>query len=58
MSTENLKILGIFARLSVRDAKPQYLQFIPRVRQLVVNRLANNDFFNQKFSDQILEWLQ
>ena len=29
----HLKILGIFARLSIRDAKPQYLADIPRVWQ-------------------------
>ena len=27
----NLKIIGIFARLCVRDAKPQYVDLIPRV---------------------------
>lgn len=27
----NLKIVGIFARLAVRDAKPRYLDLIPRV---------------------------
>ncbi len=27
----NIKILGIFARLALRDHKPKYLQFMPRV---------------------------
>ena len=54
----NLKILGIFARLALRDGKNQYLKFIPRVKQIVINRLAGNNFFNQKFAHQILEWLQ
>jgi aminoglycoside/choline kinase family phosphotransferase len=27
----NLRILGVFARLSLRDGKPQYVDFIPRV---------------------------
>jgi aminoglycoside/choline kinase family phosphotransferase len=27
----NLKIIGIFARLCVRDAKPHYIDMIPRV---------------------------
>ncbi len=53
----NLKILGIFARLAMRDKKEQYLQFIPRVKQLVINRLSQNDFFNHNFSCQILDWL-
>jgi len=53
----NLKILGIFARLAMRDKKEQYLQFIPRVKQLVINRLSNNDFFNYNFVCQILDWL-
>jgi aminoglycoside/choline kinase family phosphotransferase len=53
----NLKILGIFARLAIRDNKQQYLQFIPRVKNLVINRLAENDFFNKQLAWQILEWL-
>jgi len=53
----NLKILGIFARLAIRDNKQQYLQFIPRVKQLIINRISENDFFNQNLSLQILEWL-
>ena len=53
----NLKILGIFARLAIRDNKQQYLQFIPRVKHLVINRLAENDFFNKQLAWQILEWL-
>jgi aminoglycoside/choline kinase family phosphotransferase len=53
----NLKILGIFARLSLRDGKNQYLNFMPRVKQLVISRLTDNHFFNQAFSQQILQWL-
>ena len=42
----NLKIIGIFARLCVRDAKPQYIDLIPRVwahleRDLAHPLLAN-----------------
>ncbi|WP_323011776.1 aminoglycoside phosphotransferase family protein [Castellaniella sp.] len=36
----NLRILGIFARLALRDAKPQYLDHIPRVRAYV-NQVAS-----------------
>lgn len=38
----NIKIIGIFARLSIRDKKDSYLQMIPRVSAFVENRL-NSD---------------
>ncbi|MFT0533650.1 aminoglycoside phosphotransferase family protein [Castellaniella hirudinis] len=31
----NLRILGVFARLALRDAKPHYLDHIPRVRAYI-----------------------
>jgi len=37
----NLKILGIFARLAVRDSKPRYLRFVPRVRAHLRRNLAH-----------------
>lgn len=37
----NLKIVGIFARLCLRDAKPRYLQLIPRVWTHLVGDLAH-----------------
>lgn len=37
----NCKILGIFTRLSVRDGKPQYLDYLPRVWRLLENDLAH-----------------
>ena len=38
----NIKIIGIFARLSIRDGKDFYLKIIPRVVGLIENRL-NSD---------------
>ncbi len=35
----NIKILGIFARLALRDNKKQYLELLPRVLDHVKNRL-------------------
>ncbi len=35
------KVIGIFTRLSVRDAKPAYLAHIPRVWRLLENALAD-----------------
>ena len=35
------KILGIFARLEVRDGKPQYLRHIPRISGYLQRSLAH-----------------
>ncbi|MHA1569394.1 MAG: aminoglycoside phosphotransferase family protein, partial [Alphaproteobacteria bacterium] len=37
----NLKIVGIFARLAIRDAKPRYLDLIPRVWGHLMRDLDN-----------------
>ena len=37
----NLKIIGIFARLCLRDAKPQYIDLIPRVWAHLQNDLSH-----------------
>ncbi len=37
----NLRILGIFARLCLRDNKPQYIDLIPRVWAYVMRNLAD-----------------
>lgn len=37
----NCKILGIFARLCVRDRKPQYLDYLPRVWRLLEHALGH-----------------
>jgi aminoglycoside/choline kinase family phosphotransferase len=36
-----MRIMGIFARLVVRDAKPRYDQFQPRLRRLLAESLAH-----------------
>ncbi len=42
----NLKIIGIFTRLSVRDKKNKYLKLIPYAWKLIDLRLSNNEKFN------------
>ncbi len=37
----NMKIVGIFARLAVRDGKPRYLDLIPRVWEHLMRDLAH-----------------
>ena len=39
----NLRIVGIFARLSKRDGKPHYVDMIPRVWDYVMRNLAHPD---------------
>ena len=41
----NLKVIGIFTRLAVRDGKKKYLKLIPRAWKLIENRINNNDIF-------------
>ncbi|OOY22909.1 hypothetical protein BMI91_15705 [Thioclava sediminum] len=36
-----LRILGIFARLTIRDGKPQYLEYMPRVYAYISRNLAD-----------------
>ncbi len=43
----NLKIIGIFTRLSKRDKKNKYLKLIPHAWKLIENRMNNN----KKFKD-------
>ena len=56
----NLKIIGIFTRLSVRDQKNEYLKLIPHAWKLIENRIKNKDIFkdlkfflNQNFSSKL-----
>ncbi len=43
----NLKIIGIFTRLAVRDGKKEYLKFIPYAWTLINTRIKKNKvFFN------------
>jgi len=41
----NLKIIGIFTRLSVRDKKNKYLKLIPYAWELIDYRIHNNPIF-------------
>jgi N-acetylmuramate 1-kinase len=43
----NMKIIGIFTRLAMRDKKKQYLKLIPYAWKLIELRISNN----QKFSE-------
>ena len=56
----NLKIIGIFTRLSIRDNKNKYLKLIPYAWNLIELRLKNNvvfkdleNFLNNNFSKNI-----
>ena len=42
----NLKILGIFVRLFIRDGKPNYLKYLPYTWRLIERRLKNPIFKN------------
>jgi len=44
----NLKILGIFVRLHIRDKKSNYLKFLPYTWKLIEMRLKNPIFHNLK----------
>ena len=41
----NMKIIGIFTRLAVRDKKKKYLKLIPYAWKLIELRVKNNDTF-------------
>jgi len=41
----NLKVIGIFTRLAVRDGKRKYLKLIPYAWKLIENRVNNNNIF-------------
>jgi N-acetylmuramate 1-kinase len=42
----NMKIIGIFARLAIRDKKMKYLKLIPYAWKLIELRTKNNEIFN------------
>ena len=48
----NLKILGIFCRLSIRDKKDSYLEYLPNVIKLIRKNLQDPFFIN------LLNWLK
>ena len=41
----NLKIIGIFTRLAIRDNKKKYLKLIPYAWELIESRINNNIIF-------------
>jgi len=43
----NLKIIGIFTRLTIRDKKKKYLKFIPYAWKLIELRMKKNIVFNE-----------
>ena len=48
----NLKILGIFQRLSIRDKKDSYLKYLPNAIKLLKNNLQDPNFIN------LVNWLK
>ena len=44
--TRNLKIIGIFMRLSEKDNKKKYLKLIPYAWQMIDNRMGQNKIFD------------
>ena len=42
----NLKIIGIFMRLALRDNKKKYIKLIPYAWQLINHRMKNNKAFD------------
>ena len=58
----NLKIIGIFTRLAIRDGKKNYLKLIPYTWKLISMRIYENEAFkdlknllNQKFKKKLNE---
>ena len=56
----NLKIIGIFARLAMRDHKKNYLKLIPHAWKLIGIRIKENEVFkdlkkllNQNFKKKL-----
>ena len=43
----NMKIIGIFTRLAIRDKKKQYLKLIPYAWKLIELRISNNMKFSE-----------
>ncbi|MBD1163961.1 phosphotransferase [Pelagibacterales bacterium SAG-MED11] len=43
----NLKIIGIFTRLAMRDRKKKYLKLIPHAWDLIAIRIKKNKIFNE-----------
>ena len=53
----NIKILGIFARLSIRDNKNHYINFIPRVKNFIEQRLEKTNLICPQFKSFLKDYL-
>ena len=53
----NIKILGIFARLSLRDGKNHYINFIPRVKGFVEERIDKTNLISPQFKNFLKVYL-
>lgn len=53
----NIKILGIFARLSVRDKKDEYLKLLPRVENFVRMRVSSKNKVFLEIGDLLNKFL-
>ena len=49
----NLKIIGIFTRLAVRDGKKKYMKMIPYAWKMIEHRVSKNSCFEDL--EQILK---
>ena len=43
----NLKIIGIFTRLAIRDGKKKYMRLIPYAWKMIEQRTSNNLVFEE-----------
>jgi aminoglycoside/choline kinase family phosphotransferase len=53
----NIKIIGIFARLSIRDGKHNYLTLLPRVVNLIKLRLASQNPIFSEIGDLLKKFI-
>lgn len=53
----NIKIIGIFARLSIRDGKNNYLTLLPRVVNLIKLRLASQNPIFSEIGDLLKKFI-
>lgn len=53
----NVKIIGIFARLSLRDGKHNYLNLMPRVLDLIKSRLESKNKIFSEINDLLKKFI-
>ena len=53
----NIKIIGIFSRLSMRDGKHNYLNLLPRVLNFVKMRLASQNIIFSEMNNLLKNFL-